>query len=116
VADAESWAVRELPREVVDCSAAFIHPQIKWGGCAVTFAEAKYFYETAVVPILMYHRIASGGPQELSPYMIDPATFERQLRYLQRYGYSTAKSDDVWKFHCVPNFRTPGKLVALTFD
>jgi peptidoglycan/xylan/chitin deacetylase (PgdA/CDA1 family) len=109
-------AFRQLPREVIDRPATFIHPHIKWGGCAVTFAEARYFYATAEVPILMYHRVASGGPPELSPYMLDPAAFERQLRYLQRYGYSTAKADDIWHFNCASNSRMPGKFVALTFD
>ncbi|HVY15495.1 MAG TPA: polysaccharide deacetylase family protein [Rhodopila sp.] len=115
-ADAESLPVRQYPREVIDLPATFIHTHIKWGGCALTFAESRYHYETDYVPILMYHRIASDSPPDLAPYTLDPARFEQQLQYLQRHGYSTAKTDDIWHFNCASNATMPGKFVALTFD
>jgi SAM-dependent methyltransferase len=76
-----------VPQGLVECSASFVHPLIRWGGCAITLAEAKYFYDTIQVPILMYHRIASSGPDGLARYRLEPPMFERQLAYLQRYGY-----------------------------
>jgi peptidoglycan/xylan/chitin deacetylase (PgdA/CDA1 family) len=64
----------------------------------------------------MYHRIASEGPPGLAPYRIDPAAFERQLAYLQRYGYSTTNVDDIWRYNCDPSSRMHGKWIGLTFD
>jgi peptidoglycan/xylan/chitin deacetylase (PgdA/CDA1 family)/SAM-dependent methyltransferase/GT2 family glycosyltransferase len=107
---------RRYPREVMERPVAFAHPQIKWGGCVVTFAEAKYFFDTAEVPILMYHRIASKGPHDVTPYRLDPAAFERQLSYLQRYGYSTITVDAIWRFNSSPGLCMHGKWIALTFD
>lgn len=116
LAEIEPLEIRQFPREVMERSAVFAHPQIKWGGCAVTSAEGRYFYDTAEVPILMYHRIAADGPPELLPYRLDPAAFERQLAYLQRYGYSTVKVDDIWRFNSASSPRMHGKWIALTFD
>ena len=82
---------------MIERPATFTHPQLRWGGCAVTVAEAKNLYDTAEVPILMYHRVAREGPPDLLPYRLDPAAFERQLAYLRRYGYSTIKVDEIWQ-------------------
>lgn len=112
----EPSEIRKSPREVMERQSTLAHPDIKWGGCAVTAAEAKYFYETAEVPILMYHRVAPDGPPDLLPYRLDPAAFERQLAYLQRYGYSTKRVDEIWQFNSASNSGMPGKWVALTFD
>jgi peptidoglycan/xylan/chitin deacetylase (PgdA/CDA1 family)/2-polyprenyl-3-methyl-5-hydroxy-6-metoxy-1,4-benzoquinol methylase/glycosyltransferase involved in cell wall biosynthesis len=115
-ADTEPLDVRKSPREVTERPATFAHPELKWGGCSVTFAEAKYFYDTVQIPILMYHRIASDGPPDLLPYRLDPAAFERQLAYLQRYGYSTILVDDIWRSHSASSSPKPGKWIALSFD
>ncbi|MBV9286732.1 MAG: polysaccharide deacetylase family protein [Hyphomicrobiales bacterium] len=115
-AEDEPLDVRKYPREVTERPATFAHPHLKWGGCAVTSSEAQYFYDTAEVPILMYHRIASDGPPRRAPYRLDPASFERQLAYLQRYGYSTTNVEAIWQFNCVPGSRMHGKWVSLTFD
>jgi len=76
------------PREVI-CRqhAPFEHPSLKWGGCSVTAAEAKHCWVSPEVPVLMFHRVASDGPEELAPYRVAPDFFERQLAYLQRQGY-----------------------------
>ena len=116
VARAEPLEIRKSPREVMERPATFSHIHLKWGGCAVTFAEAEYFYETAEIPILMYHRVATDGPPDLLPYRLNPAAFERQLAYLQRYGYSTLKVDEIWQFNAVQGSRMHGKRIALTFD
>ena len=116
VEGAEPLQLREAPREVFERSATFSYPELKWGGCAVTAAEAKYLYDTAEVPILMYHRIASDGPPDLKPYRLDPKQFERHLAYLQRYGYSTATVDEIYQINAglVPPLH--GRWISLTFD
>jgi peptidoglycan/xylan/chitin deacetylase (PgdA/CDA1 family) len=64
----------------------------------------------------MYHRVAPDGPPDLLPYRLDPAAFERQLAYLRRYGYSTKRVDEIWRFNSASNSGMPGKWVTLTFD
>ena len=64
----------------------------------------------------MYHRVATDGPPDLLPYRIDPAAFERQLVYLQRYGYSTILVDEAWQINSAKRSSIPGRWIALTFD
>ena len=80
---------RHRPREVIVREACFtdkdkVHRLIKWGGCDVTEAEAQHLWCSPEINILMYHRIADTGPEQLSPYRVAPAQFERQLSYLRR--------------------------------
>jgi peptidoglycan/xylan/chitin deacetylase (PgdA/CDA1 family)/SAM-dependent methyltransferase len=106
------------PREVLlRKNVDFEHPTIKRGGCVVTAAEARHCWVTREVPILMYHRIANDGPAELAPYRIAPEAFERQLAWLQRYGYHSISLDDYSKLWFTQNSRKiPGKPIVLTFD
>jgi len=106
----------------------FEHPSIKWGGCVVTTAEARHCWVTREVPVLMYHRVARDGPAGLAPYRIAPEAFERQLAWLQRYGYHSISLDDfftLWFGHPFRHRRwlftqkirdIPGKPIVLTFD
>lgn len=114
--EADRLEVRKVPREVIERPATFSHPLIRWGGCAVTFAEAQFLYDTVDIPILMYHRIAIDGPPDLAPYRLSPEAFERQLAYLRRYGYSTIGVDEAAHFNCDLDSRRPGKWIALSFD
>ena len=76
------------PREtLVRANAKFEGSLVKWGGCVVTGAEARHCWLTDDVPVLMYHRVADEGPSALAPYRVSCADFERQLAWLQRYGY-----------------------------
>lgn len=110
-------SVPNLPREVVERDASFEHPSLKIGGCVVTAAEARHCWVTREVPILMYHRVAEDGPTQLSPYRVSPADFERQLAYLQRYGYHSIRLDDFYAIWFERNVRElPGRPVILTFD
>lgn len=106
------------PREViVRPHAPFAHAAIKWGGCAVTGAEARHCWETREVPILNYHRVASDGPRALASYRVSKPRFERQLAWLQRQGFHSVSLGDYveGRFHAgQPSTR--GKAVALTFD
>jgi peptidoglycan/xylan/chitin deacetylase (PgdA/CDA1 family)/2-polyprenyl-3-methyl-5-hydroxy-6-metoxy-1,4-benzoquinol methylase len=106
------------PREVsLRTCAEFQHPAIKWGGCAVTAAEARYCWVTTDVPVLMYHRVARDGPTELAPYRVAPDMFERQLAWLQRHGYHDLSADAFYQLWFAKKVRgIPGKPVVLTFD
>ena len=108
----------DSPREVLlRKNADFEHPSIKWGGCVVTAAEARHCWVTREVPVLMYHRVANDGPAELAPYRISPEAFERQLAWLQRYGFHSMSLDDYFKLWFTRNIRDiPGKPIVLTFD
>ena len=117
-ADASGNVARGVPREVlIRKNARFEHPTIKWGGCAVTAAEAKHCWVAPEVPILMYHRIASDGPAKLAPYRVSAASFERQLAWLQRYGYRGMSLDDYFEHRFKKGVHEfPGKPVVITFD
>ncbi len=108
----------DSPREVLlRKNADFEHPSIKWGGCVVTAAEARHRWATGDVPVLMYHRIANDGPVELGPYRISPEGFERQLAWLQRYGFHSMSLDDYFNLWFKRNIRDiAGKPIVLTFD
>lgn len=97
--------------------AEFHHPQIKWGGCEVTGAEARFCFVSEQVPVLMYHRVTDHGPDELAPYRVGPEAFERQLAWLQRHGYHGIRLSDYWRnFYRDGTTSMPGKPVVLTFD
>jgi len=104
-------------RELICEDIQFEHEAIKRGGCVVTAAEARHCWVSPIVPVLMYHRVADDGPEALAPYRVSTAAFERQLAYLQRYGYHGL---DIDRFHDAwfdKNLRPmPGKPVVLTFD
>ncbi len=105
------------PREVIRRDAHFEHSAIKWGGCALTDAEARHCWVSTEIPVLMYHRVADDGPDALSPYRVNPETFEYQLAYLQSYGYNSltiGEYYDCWIKQGLSSI--PGKPVVLTFD
>jgi peptidoglycan/xylan/chitin deacetylase (PgdA/CDA1 family)/glycosyltransferase involved in cell wall biosynthesis len=115
--DALTVEQRRLPREVIETTTTFSHPQLKWNGCVVTDAESRFLHQTPDAPILMYHRIAVDGPADLAPYRLDPAIFEQHLSHLQRYGYISVSPDEIWRLNAEPGKEPkPGKLVCLTFD
>ncbi len=107
-----------VPREVLLREHAdFFLPSIKWGGCAMTAAEARHLWRVRDVPVLMYHRVADDGPDALAPYRVSPADFERQLAWLQRHGWHGMDLGG----YCKRRFsegrqEIPGKPVILTFD
>jgi peptidoglycan/xylan/chitin deacetylase (PgdA/CDA1 family)/2-polyprenyl-3-methyl-5-hydroxy-6-metoxy-1,4-benzoquinol methylase len=108
----------DSPREILlRKNADFEHPAIKWDGCIVTAAEARHCWVTKEVPVLMYHRVAKYGPAELAPYRIAPEAFERQLAWLQRYGFHSISLDEFFELWFTQNIRhIPGKPIVLTFD
>jgi len=105
------------PREILQKDATFEHSAIKRGGCVVTAAEARHCWITKEIPVLMYHRVASSGPAALAPYRVNPERFERQLAYLQRYGYNSLDLNEYYDSCFKQDSQcTPGKPFVLTFD
>jgi len=106
------------PAEVVVRHAAeFNHSKIKWGGCAVTAAEAENLWCFRQVPVLMFHRIAKDGPADLAPYRLSPVRFERLLAWLKRYGWhSLDLASYCQKRYAEGRDFFPGKAVIFTFD
>src|SRR5690349_149663 len=70
---------------------------------------------TSRLPVLMYHRIASDGPDELRRYRLDPAEFEEQLDHLRGAGYRGVTLEE-WRVACERRKPLPGRAVLLTFD
>jgi peptidoglycan/xylan/chitin deacetylase (PgdA/CDA1 family) len=92
-------------------------PSAKRGGCVITDAEARFLWASRNVPVLMYHRIASGGPPGLAPYRVAPEAFEQQLDWLRRHGWRTTSL----AAYCRRRFSAEaaghdGRLIILTFD
>ena len=105
------------PLEVTLRDVAFEHHTIKRGGCVVTAAEARHCWVSNRIPVLMYHRIANNGPDALSPYRVSPDMFERQLSYLQRYGYTGLSMGEFYDSWFNSGLQpVPGKPIVLTFD
>lgn len=112
-----SPAPREVVvRRAVPPSDPEAYGQICWGGCEVTPARASSSNVTRELPILMYHRIASHGPEELAPYRVSQEDFERQLAYLKRHGYASIGLDEWVYALSARDGRLPGRLVCMTFD
>lgn len=67
------------------------------------------------LPVLLYHHV---GPPRLGFYpglTIDPHTFERQISYLKRRGY-TSICPTQWLDWCLRGTPLPRKPVLITFD
>ena len=108
---------RPMAREVVQRDADFQHPALHRGGCAVTRAEAIHCWETAALPVLMYHRVADSGAGSLAPYRVGTAMFERQIAYLKRHGYRSRSIGSYVAFRQKnPTAALPGRPIAITFD
>jgi peptidoglycan/xylan/chitin deacetylase (PgdA/CDA1 family)/SAM-dependent methyltransferase len=70
---------------------------------------------TAQVPILMYHRVASGGPSPLGRYRLSPDRFADQLRVLREAGCRTVGFAELGRALAARR-PLPGRVVVLTFD
>ncbi len=108
---------RSIAREVLMRDADFQHPALHKGGCAVTRADAIHCWESVELPVLMYHRVADSGAENLAPYRVSTAMFERQIAYLKRHGYMSRSIGSYVAFrHMNPTAALPGRPIAITFD
>lgn len=88
--------------------------RVVWQGARRTRMEACAAASTGRLPVLMYHHIATSGPEELERYRVSPDKFERQLRYLRRRGYYSLEPDAInpdW-----PQQEFAGRPLIITFD
>jgi hypothetical protein len=67
------------------------------------------------VPIVAYHSIADRHDHLLGYLSLSISTFERQLQYLQRKGFTTVSLYDIYEF-LRAGTAVPARAVALTFD
>jgi peptidoglycan/xylan/chitin deacetylase (PgdA/CDA1 family)/SAM-dependent methyltransferase len=109
------------PEKVVDREAVLppdpkVYGRINWDGCVITRARAYATSVTRELPILMYHRIGSQGPEVLARYRVSPESFARQLSYLKRHGYASIGLDDWVHALSSKDGCLPGRYVCLTFD
>ncbi len=81
---------------------------------AVVFVRAKY-----VLPIAMYHMVAPGGAPN-NRLVVSPQTFEKQMSFLRRHGYTKLWLEDAAELMAGHGFgrgrRPASRSVVLTFD
>ncbi len=82
-----------------------------------TEVEEQIFWNgmTERLPILMYHRIASTGADELAPWRVMPKAFEEQLRFLRDHGFHSTTFKQ-WRGYVEFGTPIPAGAVMLTFD
>jgi peptidoglycan/xylan/chitin deacetylase (PgdA/CDA1 family)/SAM-dependent methyltransferase len=83
----------------------------RWEGIDGPVGETS----TALLPILMYHRIASGGSDALGRYRLAPERFAEQLRLLRDGGFRSVGFEEVGR-SLRGRRPLPGRAVVLTFD
>ncbi len=70
--------------------------------------------QTIELPILMYHHIAT-DPARLGDYVVSPETFENDLKYLSRLGYTSISLSELIAY-ADGTGALPEKPVMITFD
>jgi glycosyltransferase involved in cell wall biosynthesis/peptidoglycan/xylan/chitin deacetylase (PgdA/CDA1 family)/SAM-dependent methyltransferase len=88
---------------------------IVWGGAEARRAEVQARESVEQLPILNYHRIATGGPPDLARYRTAPESFREQMRWLRRHGYHAVTSADLIR-HRTARQPFRGRPVLITFD
>ncbi len=68
------------------------------------------------IPVLTYHRIANGWNPSLSPYVVRPSRFARQMRFLTRRGYRTLSLDEFYRTLSSDGALDRSRSVVITFD
>jgi peptidoglycan/xylan/chitin deacetylase (PgdA/CDA1 family)/2-polyprenyl-3-methyl-5-hydroxy-6-metoxy-1,4-benzoquinol methylase len=97
----------ELDGEVARC--------VLWGGATARRADLFATESTDRAPVLLYHRVADDGPQELSRYRVSREQFLEQMRWLRRQGYHAISSADLAS-HFETALPFAGRPVLITFD
>ena len=75
-------------------------------------------YNTASLPVLMYHRIAPETPEAGAQWASTPWAFEEQLAWLRDQGYESVSIDE-WAASAANDANDavlPGRRVLITFD
>lgn len=88
---------------------------IVWKGAVTRRSEVARSERRRHIPVLMYHRIATDGPDELARYRIDPEAFAEQMLWLRRNGYHTLNSEQLGWF-IANEHPFGGRPLLITFD
>lgn len=83
-------------------------------GGAVCITALAAESEKVTVPVLMYHSVLKDQARQ-GKYVISPAEFERDLKYLKENGYTTVSPEDLIAY-TEKKGDLPEKPVMLTFD
>jgi peptidoglycan/xylan/chitin deacetylase (PgdA/CDA1 family)/SAM-dependent methyltransferase len=78
-------------------------------------SEVRQSERRSHVPVLMYHRIATDGPEQLARYRVSPDVFADQMLWLRRNGYHTINSEQLAWF-VANNYPFEGRPLLITFD
>lgn len=108
----------ELPKEKLSIKLGLPLPcPARMNGCVITDAESRQLWMTPKPRILMYHRVADDGPNQLAPYRLSLQSFERQLMWLQRHGFTSLTLSEYSRRNLLEKKTTlAGRKVILTFD
>jgi peptidoglycan/xylan/chitin deacetylase (PgdA/CDA1 family)/2-polyprenyl-3-methyl-5-hydroxy-6-metoxy-1,4-benzoquinol methylase len=88
---------------------------ILWDGAVARRAELAQSERRSHIPVLMYHRIATDGPDGLARYRLAPDSFQAQMLWLRRNGYHTINSGELAWF-IANDHPFVGRPVLITFD
>jgi peptidoglycan/xylan/chitin deacetylase (PgdA/CDA1 family)/2-polyprenyl-3-methyl-5-hydroxy-6-metoxy-1,4-benzoquinol methylase len=105
--------ITEIPLEASLTPA--VEKTIIWGGAVVRQRDANFLETASQIPILMYHRIAEDGPQELAQWRTSPQLFRQHLTWLRRHGYRSIAIDE-WVTALREQRPLAGRPVLITFD
>jgi peptidoglycan/xylan/chitin deacetylase (PgdA/CDA1 family) len=110
LSSAPASVTRRLPLAVV-ADAAF------WAGAraAATNDEWARLTRSSYV-VLTYHRLAGDGIPGQERLDVDPAMFQRQLRWLRRLGFRPLSHEELAEFHANPAVTLPRRRFVLTAD
>jgi peptidoglycan/xylan/chitin deacetylase (PgdA/CDA1 family) len=110
LSSAPASVTRRLPLAVV-ADAAF------WAGAraAATNDEWARLTRSSYV-VLTYHRLAGDGIPGQERLDVDPAMFQRQLRWLRRLGFRPLSHEELAEFHANPAATLPMRRFVLTAD
>ncbi|MBR6521240.1 MAG: polysaccharide deacetylase family protein, partial [Oscillospiraceae bacterium] len=70
--------------------------------------------QSVQLPILMYHHIST-DPSRLGDYVVSPETFENDLKYLSRLGYTSISLAELIAY-VDGRGSLPEKPIMITFD
>ena len=112
-------AERRAPAAPVTLPLGELEPKVAgmvvWNGAIRTRLQVVKDERTARLPVLMYHRIADHGPEDLSEWRTTPADFEHQLRFLRRRGYRSVGIEE-WHGAQASSASLRGRPILITFD
>jgi peptidoglycan/xylan/chitin deacetylase (PgdA/CDA1 family) len=119
------WPSRVLRRTLSSAPAIFVKrlqsataaDAAFWAGArsAATDEEWARLARSSYV-VLIYHRLAGDRIPGQERLDVDPAMFQRQLRWLRRLGFRPLSSEELIRFHLDPSATLPKRSFAVTAD